>query len=71
MKKKWWIAIIIAIIVIAIAVYLLFINKTTMEYFGFNPPDFSSSARVGDDLSQATNTNAWKDAALNPFRNNS
>lgn len=74
MKKRTKIIILVVIILIvllALISYFLFFNKTTMSYFGFNSPDFSKTASVGDVVGAGTDANAWDDTKLNPFRNES
>lgn len=68
MKKKVIIIIVIVIILLLILAYFLFFNKTTRAYFGFSPLDFSN-IDIGGNLGKATDTNAWENVKLNPFRN--
>lgn len=65
--KKWVIFLIIgiALLVIGLVVYFLYINSGK-SFLGFTLPDFSSTA-VGETIGDILNANVWKNIKLNPF----
>ncbi len=68
MKKWWWIAIIAVIILIAVVAMLILKDKGETGFSFVGEVDYSGGTKALDAVESSTDSNAFKDVELNPFK---
>lgn len=68
MKRWWWIAIIVAVITIAIIVVISLKDKGETGLAFGSDVDYSGGTKALDAVESSTDSNAFKNVELNPFK---